>query len=67
MKRQGISILHTAGSLIEGCHVNNTRGMLPAAGIDLEENLDTKVINNKIQTAQINKQHIVGYVSNTKL
>jgi parallel beta-helix repeat protein len=48
MNRQGISVVHSDGLTVRNSTMRNTFGQLPAAGIDLEANEGTQVINTVI-------------------
>ncbi|GAA5219843.1 right-handed parallel beta-helix repeat-containing protein [Membranihabitans marinus] len=52
MKRQGISVVDAIGTQIIDCHIDNTHGAPPAAGIDLEENENTTVENTIIKNCR---------------
>ena len=46
--RQGISIISVDGLLAEDCKFNNTIGTAPAAGLDIEPNAETDMVNNVV-------------------
>lgn len=45
-RRQGFSLIHANGILIENCKFNNTNGLPPQCGIDLESNTSNDRITN---------------------
>lgn len=45
-RRQGISVIYTYGLIVRNCYIHNTGGTRPEAGIDLEPNFVTTIIDN---------------------
>jgi len=67
-RRQGLSIISANGVIIQNCTFKNTNGADPQAGIDLEPNCATDIINNvQILNCQIFNNARSGITTNGKL